>query len=86
MKRTHSQNGSTLLVALMFLGILMAVGGATFLAVQSRYRQVHQNASWQEALHLMYRRRYIDTQFGILVPESLSTGIHRRKVPHQSME
>ena len=50
MKRTHSQNGSTLLVALMFLGILMAVGGATFLAVQSRYRQVHQNATWQEAL------------------------------------
>ncbi len=50
MTRSHSQNGSTLLVALMFLGVLMAVGGATFLAVQNRYRQVHQNASWQEAL------------------------------------
>ena len=50
MIRTTSQKGSTILVALMFLGILMAVGGATFLAVQSRYRQVHQNATWQEAL------------------------------------
>ena len=50
MKRTPSQNGSTLLVALMFLGILMGIGGATFLVVQSRYRQVHQNATWQEAL------------------------------------
>ena len=50
MNRTASKNGSTMLVALIFLGILMAVGGATFLAVQSRYRQVHQNATWQEAL------------------------------------
>ena len=50
MTRTASQNGSTMLVALMFLGILMAIGGATFLAVQGRYRQVHQNATWQEAL------------------------------------
>lgn len=50
MKRTPSQNGSTMLVALMFLGILMALGGASFLAVQNRYRQVHQNATWQEAL------------------------------------
>ena len=39
-----------MLVALIFLGILMAVGGATFVAVQGRYRQVHQNATWQEAL------------------------------------
>ncbi len=50
MNRRTFENGSTMLVALMFLGILMAVGGATFLAVQNRYRQVHQNASWQEAL------------------------------------
>lgn len=50
MKRTSSQNGSTMLIALLFLGILMAVGGATFLVVQNRYRQVHQNATWQEAL------------------------------------
>lgn len=39
-----------MVVALMFLAILMAVGGATFLSVQGRYRQVHQNATWQEAL------------------------------------
>ena len=50
MKRTSSQNGSTMLIALLFLGILMAVGGSTFLVVQNRYRQVHQNATWQEAL------------------------------------
>lgn len=50
MIHTTSRKGSTILVALMFLGVLMAVGGATFLAVQSRYRQVHQNATWQEAL------------------------------------
>ncbi len=39
-----------MIIALMFLGILMAVGGATFMGVQGRYRQVHQNATWQEAL------------------------------------
>ncbi len=50
MNRTRSQDGSTMLVALMFLGILIAVGASTFLVVKNRYRQVHQNATWQEAL------------------------------------
>jgi hypothetical protein len=50
MNRTNSNRGSTTIVALLFLGILAAVGATTFLAVQGRYRQVHQTATWQEAL------------------------------------
>jgi hypothetical protein len=50
MHRTHLQAGSTLLISLIFLGVLMAAGAVTFNAVQNRYRQVHQTATWQEAL------------------------------------
>ena len=47
---TSAEAGSTIIIALAFLGILLGVGGVTFSIVQSRYRQAHQNASWQEAL------------------------------------
>jgi hypothetical protein len=50
MLRYKSHAGSTLIISIIFLGVLMAVGGATFMMLQNRYRQVHQNATWQEAL------------------------------------
>lgn len=50
MRRASSQSGSVIVLALVFVGILMAAGGISISIVQSRYRQVHQNASWQEAL------------------------------------
>ena len=50
MHSSKSCSGSTLLISMIFLGVLMAVGGATFTMIQHRYRQVHQNATWQEAL------------------------------------
>src|SRR6187200_1430382 len=50
MIRKHSRRGSTLIISLIFLGVLMALGGVTFTYLQNRYRQVHQTASWQEAL------------------------------------
>src|SRR5262245_325116 len=42
--------GSTLVISIIFLGVLMVAGGVAFNVLQNRYRQVHQNASWQEAL------------------------------------
>lgn len=39
-----------MLVALFFTAILTIAGGITFAVIQNRYRQVHQTASWQEAL------------------------------------
>src|SRR6266853_3090886 len=50
MQKLRTQSGSTLLLAVIFLGVLMAIGGVTFTFLQNRYRQVHQTASWQEAL------------------------------------
>ena len=50
MRHSTSRGGSAILLALVFTGILLGVGGVTIAVVQSRYRQVHQNASWQEAL------------------------------------
>jgi hypothetical protein len=50
MRRIPSQRGSTLVISLIFLGVLMAAGGVTFSVMQNRYRQVHQTATWQEAL------------------------------------
>ncbi len=48
LRRTSS--GSTLLISLVFLAILFAAGAVTFNLLQNRYRQVHQTATWQEAL------------------------------------
>lgn len=42
--------GSTLIISIIFLGVLMVAGGVAFNVLQNRYRQVHQNATWQEAL------------------------------------
>ena len=39
-----------MLISLFFMSILAATGAITFTILQSRYRQVHQNATWQEAL------------------------------------
>ena len=49
--RVPSKNsGSILVLALFFTAILVAAGTITFGVIQNRYRQVHQTASWQEAL------------------------------------
>lgn len=50
MQRSHRQAGSALLVSLLFMGILIGGGAITFSVLENRYRQVHQNAAWQEAL------------------------------------
>lgn len=50
MHHHRAQKGSTLLISLVFLAILFAAGGVTFNLLQNRYRQVHQTATWQEAL------------------------------------
>jgi hypothetical protein len=50
MHRASTQSGSTIVLALVFVGILLGIGGVTISVIQSRYRQVHQNASWEEAL------------------------------------
>ncbi len=41
---------SALLVALISVGILMALGATSFTVINNKYRVVHQAASWQEAL------------------------------------
>jgi hypothetical protein len=48
--RTSSQAGSTIVIALGFLGVLAIIGAVCFQVVQSRYRQVHQTAAFEEAL------------------------------------
>jgi len=49
--RSKSNNlGSILVMALFFTAILAMAGAITFGVIQNRYRQVHQTASWQEAL------------------------------------
>ena len=50
MRNQFRESGSVLLVAVFFVGILAAAGAVTFGILQNRYRQVHQTASWQEAL------------------------------------
>jgi hypothetical protein len=50
MHRKSQRAGSTLIISIIFLGVLMAAGGVAFNVLQNRYRQVHQNATWQEAL------------------------------------
>src|SRR3954470_12423639 len=50
MTRSSRIGGSTLVISLIFLTVLFAAGGVTFTILQNRYRQVHQNATWQEAL------------------------------------
>jgi hypothetical protein len=50
MYRKSQRAGSTLIISIVFLGVLMVVGGVAFNVLQNRYRQVHQNATWQEAL------------------------------------
>lgn len=50
MKTRFKHSGSVMLVALFFTAILTIAGGITFAVIQNRYRQVHQTASWQEAL------------------------------------
>src|SRR5687768_15566404 len=44
------RSGSIMVMALFFTAILAAAGAITFGVIQNRYRQVHQTASWQEAL------------------------------------
>ena len=50
MRHSSSHSGSTLVISLVFMGVLMAGGAVTFNILQNRYRQVHQTATWQEAL------------------------------------
>lgn len=50
MNTRFKHSGSVMLVALFFTAILTIAGGITFAVIQNRYRQVHQTASWQEAL------------------------------------
>ncbi len=50
MKNAQHSSGSILIVSLVFLGVLASAGAIAFQVIQSRYRQVHQNATWQEAL------------------------------------
>jgi hypothetical protein len=50
MNTRFKKSGSVMLVALFFTAILTIAGGITFAVIQNRYRQVHQTASWQEAL------------------------------------
>src|SRR5688572_33256632 len=50
MRSKSNQSGSILVMALFFTAILCAAGAITFGVIQNRYRQVHQTASWQEAL------------------------------------
>src|SRR5688572_21098667 len=50
MRSKSNQSGSILVMALFFTAILCAAGALTFGVIQNRYRQVHQTASWQEAL------------------------------------
>jgi hypothetical protein len=50
MNKTRPNSGSILLISLFFMSILAATGAITFAILQNRYRQVHQTATWQEAL------------------------------------
>jgi hypothetical protein len=42
--------GSALVVALILIGIVTAMGAATYIVLGNKYRVVHQAASWQESL------------------------------------
>jgi hypothetical protein len=42
--------GSALMMSLIMIGVLIALGAASFMTINNRYRVVHQAASWQEAL------------------------------------
>lgn len=48
--RSHSTRGSALVIALLFAGVLIAMGAASFMVINNKYTVVHQAASWQEAL------------------------------------
>src|SRR4030095_11322787 len=53
MKSTASapkRRGSALVVALILIGIVAAMGAATYIVLGNKYRVVHQAASWQESL------------------------------------
>src|SRR5688572_28085578 len=50
MSHSKARHGSIMLMALFFTAILTVVGAISFGVIQNRYRQVHQRASWQEAL------------------------------------
>src|SRR5262245_3631523 len=48
--KSNGYRGSALVVALITIGALAALGAATYLVLNNKYRVVHQAASWQEAL------------------------------------
>jgi hypothetical protein len=48
--KPNGHRGSALVVALIMIGVLAALGAATYLVLNNKYRVVHQAASWQEAL------------------------------------
>jgi hypothetical protein len=50
MHHSSHARGSALVLALFFTGILLAGGAITYQVLQSRYRQTHQTACWEEAL------------------------------------
>lgn len=52
MKTTAKANGrgSALVVALIMIAIVTAMGAATYMVLNNKYRVVHQAASWQESL------------------------------------
>jgi hypothetical protein len=50
MFRISNIRGSVMVMALFFTAILTIVGAISFGVIQQRYRQVHQTASWHEAL------------------------------------
>jgi hypothetical protein len=47
---TNGPRGSGLVVALIMIAIVAAMGAATYMVLNNKYRVVHQAASWQESL------------------------------------
>ena len=50
MNKLHSKSGSALILALVFAIVIGAAGATAYQILQSRLRQAHQTASWQESL------------------------------------
>lgn len=52
MKSTFSKHrcGTALVTALVCSAVIITVGAATFTAIQTKYRSIHQTASWKESL------------------------------------
>lgn len=46
----QSPRGSALVIALLFAGVIIAIGATSFTVINNKYVTVHQAASWQEAL------------------------------------